>query len=425
MTWLRRAFVGLGLALIAYVLFCCPRSEDVAEASSVAWQRFQSSTGASEPPLSVMSFNVRHDAQERDPRHHWTQRMGRIAKILDDYAPWSVGMQEPWSGQVLHLQSILPPGKWKTVGYRQDSPAPFDLGHPSRHWDHQVGIIYDSTKLRLSHHAYHWLSSTPEQEGSKSWGSVGARTINVAHFQLVHHPTIELLHFNSHLDVWSEQARREQARMVRQYVQHYRSLYPRAVSVLTGDFNAAVGQESYRILTDPSSGMLDAWTSCRTLANSTSNLAASSFSCLLGPNVASSFHGWMGLRTNGYAARLLIGSLFTLHGMGLKLPYSVPRTLRALASAVLNFLQQGWSHPISEALPASLSRMHVDWVLFQQSAADEQAQQQQVASSVYSFQPMFVSLVDLRDDSLYSSDHYPLLAAFWLNQTEAVDKNQQ
>jgi endonuclease/exonuclease/phosphatase family metal-dependent hydrolase len=412
----------LGIALCVGLLLCLPRQQDVAEAAAAAWRRFKTAQASSigVPQVRVMSFNIRFDGQESDARHHWTQRMTRIAGVLAEYEPWSVGLQEPFSGQVLHLQSILP-AKWRTVGYRQHSA--FDLGHPSRHDDHQVGILYDATKLRLLRSAYQWLSETPDVEQSRSWGSAGARTINMAHFELVDQPGVELLHFNTHLDMISEHARREQAKVAMQFIRHHSQLYPNAATILTGDFNAAVGQHAYQTLTGPDA-LRDAWVECESHQHDRTNTSSGSQSpsgCQLGAPVASSFHGWQGLRTNLYGVRLLAGAAFTLHGMGFTMPPGIPSTLRQMAGALLGMLRTSWRFPIAEAIPQwPLSRLHVDWILYRQprverdhpvSDSAESAAAPLLSSSGF-LQPRFVALVDIRADTLYASDHYPLLAVF-------------
>jgi len=415
---LSAAFVALFVGLAVATLFRYPDARGVARASTDAWLQFKAaSTGTQESnaqQLRVMSFNIRLDGEEHDLRHHWRQRRARVVDLLDTYTPWSVGLQEPFSGQLHHLLLKLP-ARWMTVGHRQDAAAPLDLGHPTRKWDHQTGILYDSEKLRLLHSHHHWLSPTPHVEGSKSWSSMGARTVTVAHFSVLVQPALELLHVNTHLDVGSEEARREQAALLLRVIRQYQQQYPRAALVLTGDFNAAVGQQAYRVLTGGQGDrLLDAWTACSTRNSSSTGASSRSGGCALGPAVSPSFHGWLGLHANTYGARVLQAALFTLHGMGLRMPTAVPSSLRGVARVALDLLASGWRYPIAEAVPQwPFDRMHVDWILYQPQA--EAAGSFGQPGGVV-LQPRFVSLVDVRPNELYSSDHYPVLAAFDLTE---------
>lgn len=457
------------LAVVLGLLSVTPSPESTVESVRRAWQQFRDrhpavvqSPASSVSPLSVMSFNIRLDGVEADPANHWTQRMARVRSVLDEYRPASVGLQEPFGGQVWHLQSVLDP-KWRTVGGHQESE--YDLGHPSRHRDMQTGILYDSDQLELLHSHYHWLSRTPDVPGTKDWRSMGVRTLLVAHFKRkvdtagstdvgADDDDVEVLHFNTHLDVASEEARREQAKIVRRYLGEYAARYPKALVFLTGDFNTAVGQAAYRILTEEAPmetgdaeenerTMVDAWTSCADRAATdaaTTAASSSSPACTVVTSSPSmSFHGWLGLRSNSYLARLVARAAFVLHGMGFTLPHSVPTDLRACVRAILGMTRTGWRYSIREAIPTSFERMHVDWILYARQAAQpapaaaappagEDAAADSDSAAVrpsvhggsrrssrigrrYTAVPLFVSLVDVRN-SEFSSDHYPLLAVF-------------
>eukprot|EP00697_Spironema_sp_BW2_P005092 gnl/Spiro4/16869_TR9082_c0_g1_i1.p1 gnl/Spiro4/16869_TR9082_c0_g1~~gnl/Spiro4/16869_TR9082_c0_g1_i1.p1 ORF type:complete len:456 (-),score=96.80 gnl/Spiro4/16869_TR9082_c0_g1_i1:152-1489(-) len=433
---------GLLMAFVVgvAVLVCFPRSDSVVSSQLSAWSQFRASSRFSDNnnnhhhnssvQIPVMSFNIRLDTEESDINNHWTRRLPRVVAMFDEYRPWTVGIQELYAGQTTHLLSALPT-YWRMVGYRMDSPLTFD--HRLRVNDMQVAIMYDSRRLTLLHHHYHWLSPTPQVEGSKSWGSMGVRTLNVAHFSIKtgdassrekNNKTsssssssstsslFEILHFNTHLDVASEHARREQSLLVRHYVELYSKTYPRAAVLLTGDFNTCVGQKAYVNLRQ--TPLRDAWKDCADNAASSSSAAAAvaavadsspssttftpspTTRCVLGSQMASSFHGWLGTAPNLYGARLLQAVAFTLHGMGLTLPLKVPENFREALSAVYTVGHGGWKFPISEAVPEwPYDRMHVDWILYLDGGLK--------------VVPEFVSLVDVRAAN-FSSDHFPVLA---------------
>jgi endonuclease/exonuclease/phosphatase family metal-dependent hydrolase len=349
--------------------------------------------------FGIMSFNIRHDIPESKPDNEWAARVGRVAKVIEEYAPSSVGLQEPFGVQAEQLLSALPP-HWKAVGDHHDSPHP--LSHPSRKWDMKAGILYDSHKLELLHWHHQWLSKTPGVPHSSNWGSLGARHLTIAHFRRGLNLEQDILHFNTHFDVRSEQARREQARMVKAYVEEYTALYPSALVFVTGDFNAAVGQTPYKILTTPNAekqeGMelLDTWTSCEQ-----ASFSSPSDCTVVDSSPSMSYHGWLGLWTDSYLARLGAKAAFTLHGMGLNLPHFFPTDVAGVTRAVTQFSKSGWKYPISEAIPPSSERMHVDWILYAEKSKDAKQR----------VRPRFVSLVDVKHDA-FSSDHYPVLALF-------------
>ena len=436
-----RLFLPIGLAIFIALAALYPSPDATARDIQRAWDEFKgvhltaggkspTSADASSSLLSIMSFNIRLDCEEHNPEHHWTKRLYRVKDVLAEYQPASVGLQEPFSGQVLHLQSILDK-KWIGVGNNHDSPH--DLGHPSRQRDMQTGILYDNEKLELKDWHFHWLSKTPNVPGSKDWNSSSPRTVMVARFLHRGIEDLEILHFNTHLDVKSEDARRNQALLVRKYIDHYSQLYPRAVIFLTGDFNTGVGQKAYEILAGEEQSksergtdqrkLVDTWTTCEELGASTSIPSPCQ---VVSSSPAMSFHGWQGLRMNSWIARLLARGAFVLYGMGFTLPMHIPTTARDIARAAYGIFQTGWKFAISEAVPTSFSRMHVDWILYGKEPAEGKGlgggEAADAATSAgarpYSVTPKFISLVDVRNDELYSSDHYPLLAVFQVNRMQ-------
>ena len=153
--------------------------------------------------ISVVSFNIRLDAEESNPDNHFTKRVSRLARFFNTVRPTLAGLQEPFSGQLLHLESELTPGVFGVVGrYRRLSEhsgagtkrknveeqekeieEEVDRAHPSRMSDFQTAILYDKTRLTLAESDHFWLSETPRVEQSRSWGSVGSRTVTIAAFR--------------------------------------------------------------------------------------------------------------------------------------------------------------------------------------------------------------------------------------------------
>lgn len=412
------------------------------------------------PPLRipVMSFNIRLDCLESDDRNHFLRRLPRIARLFQRAAPWTVGMQEAFSGQLTHTLSVLDP-KYKAVTYRRPP------GQPVHDSDAKVAIVYDSTRLQLMEQDYLWLSETPKVEGTDfphddSSMRFDPRCLNIARFRInqsggggAEHTDavepLELIHFNTHLSVFSESSRRRGSALAASVVREWRARYPRALFVFTGDFNTAPGQSAHRTLTGP--GMLaDSFSECA----ATGDCATSS--------VANSFHGWRGTQPNGYLFRAAQVVLFTLYGAGLKIPTHMPHTPREVWAA----LKQLWADlsaprfPLREALPLwPFDRFHVDWILYakephdaavaegnaeekpaDRKAAEEPAvedagsdgwqrvdrpadasdsavaagavvPQPRPAAPTPSMRPILSTLLDVRSSD-YSSDHFPIVTVF-------------
>ena len=81
--------------------------------------------------LPVMTYNIRIDMEERDANNHYTKRVGRLSSFIGRMEPWLIGLQEPSSGQLLHLQSGLA-SHWRAVGYEGNGHKDIDRADPRR-----------------------------------------------------------------------------------------------------------------------------------------------------------------------------------------------------------------------------------------------------------------------------------------------------
>ncbi|CAF3171354.1 unnamed protein product [Rotaria sp. Silwood2] len=341
--------------------------------------------------LSVMTFNIRFDGVERDQNNHFTKRVYRLTETVKKWQPSILCVQEPFAGQLMHWRSQLPK-YYQYIGY-QPGGVDRNLEDPSSHRDFQVAILYNNQILKLVEQDYIWLSKSPRVVGSKDWNSAGARTLNIARFQLKNdNKSIDILVFNTHLDVRSEEARREQAKIIRSTIEKWQKNYPTAVVLLFGDFNCAPKQAAYNILTS-SEFLHDTWIVCK---SQQSMCVSNSFS--------STFHGWLGSIINTYGFQLLQTIIFTFHGSGIRLPYEISKRL----SSYIDVLKELWKSRqmlnLSEMISLwSLHRFHVDWILYRNSIDGSER-----------LQPRFIAVVDIRSRN-YSSDHFPIVALFQLN----------
>ena len=347
--------------------------------------------------LPVMSFNVRLDGLEKNPNNHFTKRVDRLKAVIERWKPSIAGLQEPYGEQMAHIMRYMP-SNYRVIGTHaslqedSDTSKPNSIPMKRTPDDFQTAILYDVEKLKLLEHDYLWLSTTPRVPYSKNWDSQGVRTLNIARFE-IRGKDQELIAFNSHLDVRSEEARREQAKIVAKTIREWREKYPNALVTLTADFNSAPGQTTHRILTSEDA-LVDSWDRC-------TNIAADG-TCVTN-NVASTFHGWIGSWTNTYLARFLSYVAFTVHAMGMNFPNHPPTTFSDLTSILFDKARYTFHYSVAESLPQfPPTRFHVDWVLFGNS---ENAW----------IEPKMVIVADVKDVD-FSSDHFPVVAALSINK---------
>ncbi|CAE7948614.1 ANKRD50 [Symbiodinium sp. KB8] len=318
-----------------------------------------------------MTYNIRIDMEERDANNHYTKRVGRLSSFIGRMEPWLIGLQEPSSGQLLHLQSGLA-SHWQAVGYEANGHKAIDRAEPRRFNDYQTGILYDSRHLELVESDHLWLSERPRTPGTKSWDSVGVRTVTIAAFRLRDGGSdVKIVHLNTHLDVWGARARIEQAKLLLLHSNTWSQRYLNASIVLTGDFNTANGHPPHSLLLQ--GGYSDSWELCKNLPECWSH------------DFAATFHGWLGSSVNTYALRTVQFVLQAVHACGVDFPKAVPGSVREIGSAARKILKQLDVQKIWQNLPSSLSRLHVDWILV------KPAVQQQALS------PEAVVVAEIRD----------------------------
>ncbi|CAF0850222.1 unnamed protein product [Adineta ricciae] len=338
--------------------------------------------------LSVMTFNIRHDIHERDPNNNFTKRVFRLVETVEKWKPSVLSVQEPFADQIRLWHCHLPK-YYRYVGY-QPMDTEDGCEDSLSKMDFRVAILYNTQILTLLEQDYIWLSKCPRIVGSKDWNSHGVRTLNIARFKLKNlENSPRILVFNTHLDVRNEQARQEQAKVIRSTIKQWQEKYPKDLVFLCGDFNTIPKQTTHQILTS-SQFLYDTWTTCQT---SPSTCISHSFS--------SSFHGWLGSIVNTYGFQFIQIILYTFRGLGVDLPYET--SLRK--SVIIDIAKQIWKVRRNICLSDMISlwrshRIHVDWILYQH-AMDGSSH----------LQPKFIAVGDIRSRN-YSSDHFPIIALF-------------
>lgn len=196
--------------------------------------------------LKIMSFNLRR-RKESDGLNSWDHRRDAAVETIRRHAPDVLGTQEGLEEQVEYVSEHFP-------GYGMVGEA----RHGGRR-DEFNAIFYRKDRFKVAKSGNFWLSDTPDQPASRSWGNLVPRMCTWA--RLIDKDTgREFAHVNTHLDHLVPAARRRGAELISRRM-------PRDVPVLmTGDFNALQQGGTYRFLTG-AVGLLDSRWASRTPVN--------------------------------------------------------------------------------------------------------------------------------------------------------------
>lgn len=193
--------------------------------------------------LRVVSSNIRFETPE-DGGHAWGRRKGLLAEAINGFGPHLLGTQEGRRGQLAQLGGLLP-GLAMCAGHRDWIE---ERMYPT--------IFHDPRALGVLGSGDVWLSETPGEAGSSSFGSAHPRLFTWARLAPAGGgPAV--LHVNTHLDHLSAPAREAQARvLVREAAGLGRG---GDLLVVTGDFNEPPGGAVRRTLLGGLPGLRDPW----------------------------------------------------------------------------------------------------------------------------------------------------------------------
>lgn len=186
-------------------------------------------------PLTVMSFNVRLPL-ESDGANRWEARRDLAAAAIRRVRPDVIGTQELHARQGDDLVARLPGYRW------------FGIDRRGGHADEHMGVLYDTRRLALIRSGNFWLSDTPDEPGSISWGHPYPRMVTWAVFERRGDKRRFRL-INTHLPYRAEDevARsRGAAAIVAWAAQGVGAALP---TVVTGDFNTGPDSPAHRLLT--------------------------------------------------------------------------------------------------------------------------------------------------------------------------------
>lgn len=185
--------------------------------------------------IEVMTFNLRYGtADEDDDRDEWPNRAERVRAVVADQAPDVMGVQEALRFQLDSLLSWFP--GYGEVGVGRDDGA--KAGEYS-------AILYRKERFELLEHGTFWLSDTPSEPGSMSWGNTIPRIVTWARLR-DRRGGRTFWAFNTHWDHIAQNARERSALLMRERIAS--RAHPDEPVVVTGDFNAGESNPAFRAL---------------------------------------------------------------------------------------------------------------------------------------------------------------------------------
>ncbi len=184
--------------------------------------------------MKVMTFNLRVDIPE-DGKNSWAHRSKKAASVINKHRPLIVGTQEGLLRMIEDIESELADYRWIGQGRRGGMSDEF------------CAIFYDHNELEVLESGQFWLSVQPDVPNSISWESDFPRVCTWGHFRFKKEPYNEFIHYNTHLDHISQQAREHGIHLISKRLDelHQEKNLP---VILTGDFNSEPDDPVIRFL---------------------------------------------------------------------------------------------------------------------------------------------------------------------------------
>jgi len=176
----------------------------------------------------VASYNIRRAGDKGD--NEWSQRLPRIAGVIESHGFDLIGFQEVYPEQLADLKRVLP--GW----------AAFGRGRSANHTDEASPIFWKRSRFTLLDSGEFWHSPTPDKPGSKAWKAMFPRICTWVKLRELATGRV-LFHFNTHLDHASVEARHNSAILL---LERIAAIAGDEQVLLTGDFNDEIGTAEYR-----------------------------------------------------------------------------------------------------------------------------------------------------------------------------------
>lgn len=206
--------------------------------------------------LRLLTHNIRYATANPFPGEElWTVRRRLLCSELHFHSAsvpeTFICLQEVLHIQIVDILSSLNEGDdWAYCGVGRDDGK--EAGEYSP-------IFYRPSVWKLKTWRTVWLSETPEKAGSKGWDASSVRIVTIGIFR--HAKTDQpVIIMSTHFDDQGYISRRESAKMILSLVAEYQNSSDWKGSIpilLAGDFNSTTDGDAYKIVTAPSSTMVD------------------------------------------------------------------------------------------------------------------------------------------------------------------------
>jgi endonuclease/exonuclease/phosphatase family metal-dependent hydrolase len=203
--------------------------------------------------LKVMSFNIRFAQSghsEERPENNWDDaklpRRERVVRVIRDYRPDVLGVQEARHPQIVDLQNALPDYKFYGVG-RDDG----------KQGGEYTGIYFLNDKFVLLGDDSFWLSDSPETPGSKFRNAPLALTRMASWVRLRDRESgAVFLVLNTHWDHISDTARLQSASVILERIAKHGGGCP---AIVMGDLNASERSPELKALLQGERALVDSY----------------------------------------------------------------------------------------------------------------------------------------------------------------------
>ena len=174
---------------------------------------------------SIMSYNIRYD-NEWDKVNSWEIRKDEVIKLIYEYDPGIIGIQEGLLNQVLYINNALNNYEYFGVG-RDDGKDKGEF----------CSIFYDKARYDLQKSSTFWLSETPG-EISVGWDAALERICTYGLF-LDKKKGEDFWVFNTHFDHIGSIAREKSAELILKKIASFN--HRNLPVIIMGDFNSIPG----------------------------------------------------------------------------------------------------------------------------------------------------------------------------------------
>ena len=180
------------------------------------------SSYAENPPIKVMSFNIRNGLA-KDGENAWPLRQAFVVETIRTFDPDLLGLQEVHRFQADYLIEQLPEYDFYGVA-RDDGKVKGEI----------VPVMVKRDRFEMIESGHYWLSETPEVIGSKGWDSALPRLASWTLIRDKQGNDKPFIFGNTHWDHRGQVARLESAKLIRKRID---SVLPEIPVIVTGDFN--------------------------------------------------------------------------------------------------------------------------------------------------------------------------------------------